>query len=360
MNSIILFEDDISRRDQIHKALSRSVDKNVKIKLIDGEIDFQRNITYESLIKDMLSEIKPGEALIVCDKDLSGLGKFLGLSGTVVAAVADELGFPICLYARGTGEQEGEEFLRSLSPWEKKRIILDSRDVETLVAQSLNLFKGFQWINNEYRDLSLAQASSPPKALANLLGVPEVEEQIALYGSGEQGLLEEIMPFIGDNHASSKANITGRMVRVLGNWLYTSILRFPGLLVNQIAAASYLNINVDAFKDDSVQDLFKIAQYNGPFSGANNKYWWRHKLDDLLLEEKCPDGNAYANYKGKKVDPCLDEVTNTEAGYYCMVTRKPVSAENSKGGISWFPAGANLSRIRIDKFDELAPWLGLY
>ena len=42
-----------------------------------------------------------------------------------------------------------------------------------------------------------------------------------------------------------------------------------------------------------------------------------------------------------------------------MVTKQPVSLENSRGNISWFPPGADLARIRTDVYNDVGPWLGL-
>jgi len=42
-------------------------------------------------------------------------------------------------------------------------------------------------------------------------------------------------------------------------------LKFPGILVNEIAAASYLNISVEDFKNVKVRNLFKKAYYQGHF-----------------------------------------------------------------------------------------------
>jgi hypothetical protein len=62
-----------------------------------------------------------------------------------------------------------------------------------------------------------------------------------------------------------------------------------------------------------------------------------------------------------RVKECKCSVDNTSrAGYYCMITEKPVSDKNSKGNISWFPSGADLARIAKPEFDKLAPWIGLY
>jgi hypothetical protein len=130
-------------------------------------------------------------------------------------------------------------------------------------------------------------------------------------------------------------------------------------LVGEVPAASYLNIDPKDFVKGNVQKLFQKAKYRGPFSDLHN-WWWRHQLEDMLTQNKCDDGFALAKKNRLSVHQCKDSQTGDRAGYYCMVTGEPVSADNSKSEISWFPSGADLARIRLDKYKELAPWVGLY
>jgi len=366
MKYVILFEDDPDKRPQLAKYLKKYLPYKVSVVEIDGHGKQDRGITYEDQLKEMLMKYGTGKALVLCDKDLSGLGeKFIGLSYSTVAAVADRLGLPLCLYARGEEQQGGEAFLRSLAPWEKKRIFLDYRNEKNLAVDSAKIFKGFNDIAIAYSKLSKKSQSTPARALAAILGKEGIDDRISLYGSGEQGFLEDIMPFITRKSPSrSKSIATGelkrRMPRILGNWLYTSILRFPGIFVNQIAAASYLNINPNDFSKPDIQNLFRKAKYSGPFADAEiGPWWWRHELDNIVINRKFKDGFSLAKVKHPRIRPCLDS-KDEPAGFYCMVTKEPVSEKNSRGGVSWFPSGADLARIRYDKFRELGPWIGLY
>jgi len=361
MNKIIVIEDNKPIRDTLVKHLrSRLKDKAI-ITIIDGVGERELNETYEDLLEKQIKMNAPEGALIVCDKDLSTLGEqFIGLSGTTVAGVSDNLGFPLCLYARGEAEVRGEELLKSLAPWEKKRIILEFKTEKELAKECASIFKSFSEIRRIYDSLRDPERATPAAALSRVLNQPGIEDRVALYGSGEQGLLAEIMPFYkATDGMATKLELTKRMPRILGNWLYTSILRFPGILVSDIPAASYLNIDPNDFKKFEIRKLFEKAKYKGPFAELSN-WWWRHLLDAILERNDCDDGLTYASQKGYEVAPCLDPQTKDRAGYYCMVTTNPVSVENSKGGISWFPSGSDLARIRKDKFDELAPWIGLY
>ncbi len=82
-------------------------------------------------------------------------------------------------------------------------------------------------------------------------------------------------------------------------------------------------------------------------------------LDDIVSGEDCDDGLELVR---KKVNPEIQpshcrEDSSKSAGYYCIISREPVSLENSKGGLSWFPRGADLTRISKTPFDELGPWI---
>jgi hypothetical protein len=361
MDRIIVFEDQEAKRIDLVDRLKKKLKGIAAIKSIDGSGEQESEKTYETQLEDLLQKNAPKGALIVCDKDLSDMKpRFIGMSGTTVTTVADTLGFPLCLYARGEGEPQGEELLMRLAPWEKKRIILKYRSEEALADECAYIFRAFAEIEEGYRKLSKEDRITPAAALSRILGKPEIEDRIALYGSGEQGLLEEIMPFLKDTDSADTIKaLTRRMPRILGNWLYSSILRFPGILVSEVPAASYLNIAPKDFMKINVGKLFEKAKYKGPFSGLDN-WWWRDQLEDILTQSECDDGFALAKKKRLRIHQCKDSQTGERAGYYCMVTQEPVSSNNSKSGISWFPSGADLARIRLDKYKELAPWVGLY
>jgi len=362
---IFIFEDKEAVRSDIYKNLKNRLRKT-KILCVKGDGQQQQNKTYEDQIEELFQIEAPNGGFVISDKDLSDLGnQFRGLSGTAVATVADNMGFPLCLYARGEGQLRGEEFLKSLAPWEKKRIIIESNTNERIAEQCALIYRAFSNIETRYFKLKKSDRGTLSAALSKILEKPGIEDRIALYGTGEQGFLQEIMPYQKENQAGTEKELNQRTVRLLGNWLYTSILRFPGILVNNIAAASYLNINLNDFNKTSVKEIFEKARYKGPFSNLYSgmtEWWWRHELDTIIFSKDCEDGLAYTKFKKVKgrVRPCKDPQTKERAGYYCMVTEKPVSEKNSKSGISWFPAGADLARIRSDKFNELAPWIGLY
>jgi hypothetical protein len=171
-------------------------------------------------------------------------------------------------------------------------------------------------------------------------------------------MIAEMMPV---KDASSEVVQHQRVNTALGTWLYDSVLRFPGVLLESVAAASFLNIQPKQFRENAILKLFSSALYVGPFVDDENPRWWRHLLGDLLNESKSEDGRAFAAKKTKaEVAPCTCSVDHkSPAGFICAVTLKPVCKPHSVGQVGWLPRGADLTRVTKDIFDELSPWIGV-
>ena len=268
-------------------------------------------------------------------------------------------GLPFCQYSRHPGDDDKEiARFQGLRQWSSEEITLKGSGPKEWATQAAALFQGFELIKSAYAKLG-DKGRTPAAALAAILEHPESESRIALYGSGDQGFLSEILSFYDPDQPNSPKELLQRMPRILGNWLFLSILRFPGILVNETAAASYLNIDHKDFAESEVREHFKDASYAGPFANLG-PWWWRAELDSMIGEAECKDGREYIEKKGITVSECKDAITNERAGYYCMLTQKPVSAENSRGGVSWFPSGADLARIQKDKFEQITALVGMY
>lgn len=84
-------------------------------------------------------------------------------------------------------------------------------------------------------------------------------------------------------------------------------------------------------------------------------------LDDIVSDQNFNDGLELAQKNvSSEIKPSQCSVDPTKsAGYYCIISRRPVSPENSSGGLSWFPRGADLTRISTEKLEEYGPWLGV-
>jgi len=359
MTSILLFDDIQEELDQIKAELNNILRNSTEV------VDFSPNSqpsggeSYDQYVSDWIEELAKTKdvGLIACDKELGRYRTLPGFSATPVSAVAQQKGIPFCQYSRQAGDEERDfANYNRLQRWSSEEITLEGIEPKSWAGQIAALFQGFQTIRNEYQQGLVAR--TPAAALATILGRADEESRISLFGSGGQGFLIETLAFY-DPEAPDKHLVTKRMPRVLGNWLYLSILRFPGIVLNEVAAASYLNINETDFANPAVQALFQDAKYKGPFWELG-PWWWRSLLDQNLDEAESDDGKEIAAKHDIEVAECLDPDNGARSGFYCMLTRKPVSLENSRGGISWFPAGADLARIRKDKFDEITALVGMY
>lgn len=364
MSVILVFDDIPEEQEQVTKGLEKACADEAEVLPFDCDDGLAEGASFEHHIASWIDQQCAGKdiALIVCDKELGRYEKLKGLSATAVSAVAMQKGLPFCQYSKQAREDD-REFARyeRLRLWSSEEITLEGPDPDSWVPQAAGIFHGFERIKGEYAKLS-RKPSTPASALAAILEKPQTESRIALYGSGVQGFLKEVFTFYDPEKGKpDKEELCKRMPRILGNWLLLSILRFPGILVNETAAASYLNVDCSTFeKKKEVQEKFKDAQYIGPFSELGS-WWWRAELDVLLAEAQCEDGREFlAKKQSIEVNECLDPHSGERAGYYCMLTRDPVSPENSRGGVSWFPSGADLARIRKDKFEQITALVGMY
>jgi hypothetical protein len=349
---IVLFED----TEQTRSGLLEGLNEHLK----DGEAipfgqykespeEMQR--MYQDRLESILSKAPYDEAtMLVVDRDLSKSQNFGGLSDDTVAAAAKRLAIPICSYAR----QQAPDDYNWRARWQEGRIVLIFENDEDLARKAVLAARGFAEIAAGLLGVMKDRAGkSPAKVLATLLGKPEYSDKIALYSVGDQNRLAEVL-------AKDETDRVKRMECFLGYWLWDSLLRYPGLLVNEVAAASYLNIATVDFEKSEVRAVFAEALYGGPFADSKRPQWWRGMLDDIVSGENCNDGLELVR---KKVSSSINRSQcyvdpSQPAGYYCIISSQPVSLENSKGGLSWFPRGADLTRIGNPKFEEYGPWLG--
>ena len=361
----LVFEDNPERAKDITSRISKSLGQHVQVLSFIDEVPARME---KEAIEDILSRVlqsdtyvKGNIGLIVCDKALERFDKLRVTSEAVVSSVAKRLGIPICLYERGGGELGGS--LQYRKPWEKGAIVVDI-DSPTSGQECASLYRGFQSIADGLARITddKFRKMTPAEVLARILGKPEETDRMALYGAGEQGILAELLEFYDANRGAVKGLREKHYPRVLGNWLYTSILRFPGILVDEAACSSYLNIRPDDLAKPSIDRLFANAKYKGPF-GSYRSWWWRRDLDSILAKAQCATGLQYVQKRTMKARPCLccENTDGTHpAGFHCMITGKPVCEKHSRGGISWFPSGADLARVWDREYKKIGPFLGLY
>jgi hypothetical protein len=351
---IILVEDTPTMERELQDKIKQKIEGRGEVLLFDLVLPgVGEKGTYEKRIeKDLQQPRYTNPAIIVADQDLSSSKRYPGLSESAVKRVADSLGIPECAYSRG---DQAEDFLRHAEQREA-RIVLSITGNDKFEEQIVSLAEGFEEIAGKLQSTGeSAEKKSPGKLLASILGKPEYADKISLYASGDQNRLASYLRPGKTNKIEKQKSLTC----LLGYWLWDSVLRYPGVLVNEVAASSYLNIKLDDFQLADVQGVFAEARYKGPFAGAKEPMWWRGMLDDIVSGSSLVDGRELVEQRlHRPIFPseCCEDTTKS-AGYYCMLSNRPVSLENSKSGLTWFPRGADLARVSLSKYDELGPWL---
>ena len=196
--------------------------------------------------------------------------------------------------------------------------------------------------------------------LAGLLGEPTAASHLDSYACGDQRVVAEFLAASANGAKGPTQKTRRRFVIALGVWIVDVVLPYPGVLLNEVAAASYLDVGPKDFALPAVRTLFRSALWrNAPFVDVEKPRWWRLRLDDLLARNDVQLGADLAGKMMKRrVRYCPCHVDASLRARCFMATQKPVSQEHSVGPISWFPPGAELARITRDIFDQVGPWLG--
>jgi hypothetical protein len=352
--TVLYFEDSQASADEILPALAKLLDGVAEVEHFAATEDTDAMFDTRLHAEIGYRQAQDKEIVfIVSDADLSRIQHFKGLSDANIRKVSTALGIPSAYYSSNL---TGLGFLKADQAGDG-RILLDKSDLPNLATEVNALVRGFIAITASISAIKQLEADARPQdsaaLLASLIGRPELENRVRLFISGDQRMGAELL--------SSPDNNLRRQSTIFGTWIYDSVLKYPGLVVNEVAAASYLNISPEEFADCDVRKVFAGGIYEGPFACESRPLWWRDQLDELMLEEEVDDGREVVlKLTGREVSACkCSESGEAPAGFYCMITKKPVSEEYSVGGISWFPPGADLARIVSAKYDELAPWLGL-
>jgi hypothetical protein len=356
---IILFDDRQENRDAVLASLRSELAGNGSVHpFVPGAGGKKDGTTEERIKLDLTVAPNAPIDLIVADRDLSSYTPdYTGLSESTVRSVADMVGLPECGYARGERADDDEYIKRGEQRESCIRLSRKAGDA-TFAKQVVAVGNGFSEITEKLSAITQPAArKSPGRMLASVLDKPDYAEKISLFASGDQNRLGALAAVRGSKDPDERNR---RLACVLGYWLWDSVLRFPGVVLNEVAASSFLNIRLDEFRQSQkIRELFSGAIYAGPFAAAKPTLWWRGMLEDLVAEAGVTDGRVYA---AKQLDTevprseCCEDASKP-AGYYCFLSERPVSLENSKAGLTWFPRGADLARVCKSRYEEDEPWL---
>lgn len=352
--TVLLFDDDERHAPSLVAALESSLTGEATVARWQKPPEHDQHGTYEEIIAASLGVLEGRVGLLVVDRDLSL--QLPGLSERTVAEAADPLGLPTARYARQAPPSDSDRLLRLFTPRTWREIEIDfNQPLEEFAGEVRSLLRGFERLLDQMRAAESSWQQGPAVLLSSALNAPEVEPHLTLYASADMTALAFARP------ETSHQLMARHLATFLGYWLHNVILRFPGPILNQAATASYLDIAPSDLARRDVQAPLLRAAYDGPFSGTT-AFWWRHRLDAFVAESGYSSGlEALSNMGIQNLSPCPCGVNHcrNRTGYYCLVTSGPVCAEHSIGNLAWIPGGADLARIRVDKYETYAPWLGL-
>jgi hypothetical protein len=372
MKKIILIDDKPAMQESLRAALTPLLNGKYKIETwltddVVAKYEAHSDKTHEesNADEDVWYRFFTSErdvAIVVADHDLSGYGA-VRISESAVADACRQSATPVCTYHRAPSSKTAGQSLRGIYGQTKSfTVTLEmASGKEPIAAQNIiSLAEGFASIRDKFADVNEdVRKQGPAAILAHILGRPGLTNTFALYASGPS-LASDTIYHIAQSkslHKSTTDDLDNRLPFILGCWLSNYILAFPGIILNTKAAASYLNIDTTEFINHS--EKFKVAQYTGPFSGAES-YWWRTDLEQILIDSDTEDGKEYLQKLGIQVKPSVCISTNeSPAGYYCIVRKEPISLAASVGNLGWIPQGAHLSRIDQNIYDTVAHMMGI-
>jgi hypothetical protein len=301
--------------------------------------------------------------LVITDSDLTSQGQ-TGLFGASVVAWCQQRGIPVGDYSRQLASLPKAPELFEL------RVPTDPIQATTFVAA---IFKGFRDIGEALSArIELLAQRSPAAVLANLLGQPEIESQLALYAVRLGAASGALMDRVEQSDHPSPEYKRELLAYILGH-LLLNVLRFPGPILSLHALKAYLAS--DEADSEDVIALFELARYKGPFADLD-QYFWLSRIDAVLdkLVKSLPEdyktetsGELRRSALEKTLSrnlahhDCPTRCQGQNGGFFCPFTERTVCQRSdcSVGSNSWIPQGAKICRIERDFFEEWAPILGL-
>ncbi|NWB44863.1 hypothetical protein [Pseudomonas gingeri] len=315
----------------------------------------------EQLAKFLRDQIAThGIDLVLLDTDLSRDRKLQTHSS--YKSALRELGMPVCRYQKG-GTASSLEQLPQLQRtirdgasaiWIPKAVVSGDRTDE-LVPRLVSISQGFKDIEAalQAQPQLLEGRHSPTEVLAAVLGDQNLSDEFLGYAA--QNLVYFAKPEV--DHEGYQISEVQRYATQLGYWLFNYIITFPGPILRKDAALAYLNIHPDELaQNPELLQIIAPAQYSGPF-GEVEGYYWRFQLIHILDECGGDVGNhpILAGKPVRRIDP-----DNLGAlAFVCMVSGKPITAEQAAVSPDWVPSGASEAKIDETVLEELGPLAGI-
>jgi hypothetical protein len=360
--SIVIIDDEEELLNKLREALERDlVQDNVEIRTWKPDEG-------QNAIDEFERQVDDNTMLVVTDYDLTKNG-LTGLFGVSVVSWCQARLIPVGDFSRA-----------NLTTLPKEPALFELRvpsDIEGGASYTARMFRGFRQLRHMLVSdtVDLKSVESPAQVLAALLGRPQLESQFALYmsllGAANASLLDSLRSEPSPDEVTSNAEKERLLAYVLGHVLANAVLRYPGPILSEVALCAYLATTEE--EATAVGDIFGEAVYSGPFSvGAT--YYWRSEVDRTIDLESATIEDASSESSGGFNRAVIEQILGrplarhdcsrcggTNGGYLCPFTGRTVCerADCSVAANSWIPAGADVSRIERDFYQEWSPLLGL-
>ena len=357
-NTILLVDIDEARSDQNRSLIQFELNSlGLDVDLIGfNELDFKlnkkvkRRKSASNALEDQLASFfltKPEIKLVVLCRELP-TSNHLPFSCSDIIKACEMAYVPVCRYSISN---RTPSVINNLNQLNNSYLINLNNNPPDMAKEVVGIFNGYVQIENKLKVTPPSfKKISRGHLVSRILGKEHLDYHFENYRNG---------PLLTDFLSSPNAEIKKSKITVflLGSWLYNYVIKQPGIFLCRRSLCSYLNIDPDDFSVE-VEKHFEDFRYHGPF-GLTVKLWWRDDIDEFLADNDVDDGKELLSQRGLYVKSCVCSVDSSiEAGYFCPVTQKPISWENSEGGFSVLPPGADLSRINKELSHELISIIG--
>lgn len=353
---VLVIDDELERLQQLASELH--------LQLPGVKIQTWQPIAGEDPVRRFLDALEEPTGLIVTDHDLTK--GVIGLLGSNITAWAQERFIPVCNFSR----QPQRRLPRESNFFELR---VPAGDETARAKYIARIFLGFRGLN-EYI-VAHHDGTAPGSALlAGAMGRAELQDELAPYitsvGSASSALMRSLRE--ADELPTGEAQAEFHTF-ILGHVLVNAVLEFAGPILSRRTLAAYCAFS-DAIEDD-LAELFKEAEYAGPFS-ASGMYFLRDAVDDRIDELQSTEADSTIKQEVLEVDEYNHAVVQqalggieakhgcercggTRGGLWCPFTQRAVCNREdcSVSSAEWIPRGATLCRVERDYFDEWAPLL---
>lgn len=356
---ILIFEDKPENYEELADPLEEQLDADKYYTELFGGDESRPEGKSDAEVVMNLMKAHDYPLFVILDAELNQYSQSTVRKADVKDACT-ELGVPLCVYHRNEGEYSDPENIKES---EDHIIRLDPKSGHADMAHTCaGIARGFNSIRTaleEYMtDASPDALLEPPsKFVGELDDVPvNAKANLDKYSWGQSESVGLIMD------GEDKNDMIRRKSTILGYWIYNQLLEYPGVLINTVAAASYLGVDHETFSEkEEFHEPLEEARYEGPFSDVDN-WWWTSEIDGILAENTTHedgniiDGREFFSRKGMEIKPARCLENHEGAGYYCILTERPVCEEHSVSPEAWIPAGASLTRISESEYMKLSGW----